>query len=826
MGYPNRTGGASIKHKVGDYVTWGGKRGRIARVSGSRAFVRLIADNRMPTGEEEEVSLAALSPTQPTERRNRSQAGLELRTTSAGTIRARASNDQVVDHYGKVITVESLHDWWEGYKQHRTVSLQHDMDLRGIQGKPQVAVALDIDFTPQLEVSLRVFDEETQKLIQERKIGSVSLEFVPLGEEVRVVNGEEVGFYYRLSSEPEHCGLGLVDIPGVPESDILEIRTMTPSWAYAVVDPVVLSGKVSDPAKIAELRYLPHHNLKTRMVDEDALARSLRDLDTLSVPAEASLSAEEVKRRAVEHLSRHTVNGIAMRSASAKGDDVNKWIKARMNQYIAEGMSEDEARKRATSEYNAQPEVRARVEGTQAFEGFARNSLDLNINVRSEGAQPQEEQQATQQAQPQQQGAQAQQDAQQSAQNGEGQASEDANTQQPNQTNPDVSAEVERQVRAMLAQPENPMAAIAAGLQVRSRKLEPDELLGEVLFRTVARQMDFKQPSAQDRQEVDNILKASGIDTRALTIEGNGTVIREELARQFVVRPQDDIIGRNHFASLPMRGTKKTDFPVFDERGLEFEWNRPETKGSLGNIDDSDPTVGTFSIEVAELNGKTNVPDSFVEFNASGPAYVQGYLLPALRGAAQREEDRAFFLSRGVHPDPRTFEGIMRVTGATVVVASPNGDPYTLDLLSSLLRAMPKAFRKNPRGLGFYLPTALADDHLDELEARKTPMSDAVLERYANIPGPAPVAVYRSVPIFSVPQLPDDETQGSNSDAGTISLLPRTNVAIGDALSIKIEPYRAENFVTKLQIQEFVGLGYQFLDAIVRRPGVRPRSAA
>lgn len=835
--------------------------------------MRLIADNRMPTGEEEEVSLGTLSPIAPTERRDRSQAGLELRTTSAGTLRVRASNDTVVDHYGKVITVESLHDWWEGFSQHRTVSLQHDMDLRGIPGKPQVAVGLSIDFTPQLEVRLRVLDDETKRLIQERKIRSASLEFVPIGEEVRVVNGEEVGFYYRLSSEPEHCGLGLVDIPGVPDSDILEIRHMSPSWAFAVVDPKVLSGEVTDPLQIEQLRYLPHHNLKTRMVDEAALARSLRDLDSLSVPPFASLPPKEVKRRAREHLSRHTVSGIAMRSVSAppygpaKPDpaeptevDVNEWIRARAAQLVAEGMSQEDAQKRAKSEWDSQPQLRARVEGREAFEGFARNSLDLNINLRSDGAQQTQPQQQAQQAQPQNAG-----QGQESGQAGEGQASSTQATQGQNsagngnanqngangsengdgeggaagattpnnaQQNGDPQLEqrtlalVDSRIQALLAQPENPMAAVASGMQIRSSRLEPDEILAEVLFRTVAKQMSFEQPTAQDRQEVDNILKRHGMQARALTVEGNGTVIREELARQFVVRPQDDIIGRNHFASLPMRGTKKTDFPRFDAQGLEFEWNRGQTKGSLSDIDASDPTLDTFPIEVTELNGKTVVPDSFLEFNASGTAFVQSYLLPALRGAAQREEDRAFFLSKGVHPDPSTFQGILAVSGATVVVASADGDPYTLEILGSLLRAMPKAFRKNPTGLGFYLPTSLADDHLDELEARKTPMSDAVLERYANIPGPAPVAVYRSVPIFSVPQLPDDETQGANSDAGTISLLPRNIPAIGDALSIKIEPFRAENFITKLQIQEFVGLGYQWKEAVTRRAGVRPRSAA
>ena len=780
--------------------------------------MRLIADNRSPTGEEEEVRLELLEPIAPTERRDRSQVGLELRTTSAGTIRVRASNDTVVDHYGKVITVEALHDWWEGFQQHRTVSLQHDMDLRGIPGKPQVAVALNIDFTPQLEVSLRVIDEETKKLIGERKIRSASLEFVPLGEEVRVIDGEEVGFYYRLSSEPEHCGLGLVDIPGVPDSDILEIRTMEPSWAFAVVDPLVLSGEVSDPLKIEQLRYFPHHNLKTRMVDEAALARALRDLDSFSVPPGASLPKEEVIRRAREHLSRHTVNGIAMRSLSVPLEaDVNEWLKARAALYVLEGMSEEDAKKRAQKDLDAQPQLRSKLGGKDAFEGFARNSLDLNINVRTDGVPQQEQQAKEQQVQDkpkEEQTKTEEKDEPQGEKKDEGkeERSEEGLEQR-------VSAHVDRHVAAILAQPENPMAAIAGGLQIRSSKLDPDELLAEVLFRTVTKQMQGQQVSAQDRQETENILKRNGISTRALTIEGNGTVIYEELARQFVVKPQPDIIGRNHFNSVPMQGTKKTDFPRFDRAGIGFQWNRSSAVGggSLAQITPSDPTLDTFPLEVTELNGMVPIADSFLQFNTAGAAFVQSYLLPQLRGATQYEEDAKFFLSTGVHPDPATFEGILRVQGGTVVAAT--AAPFNLGMLASLLRAMPVNYRNQTGRLAFYISVPTADDYGDELEDRKTPIGDRTLERYENIPGPMPIGVYRGVPIYSVPHiLPDANNQT------TISLVHRDIPVIGDALSIRIEPFRDRRFVTELQVQEYVGLGYQFPEAIVRRDGVQPRA--
>jgi len=52
----------------------------------------------------------------------------------------------------------------------------------------------------------------------------------------------------------------------------------------------------------------------------------------------------------------------------------------------------------------------------------------------------------------------------------------------------------------------------------------------------------------------------------------------------------------------------------------------------------------------------------------------------------------------------------------------------------------------------------------------------------------------------------------------------RDQPVIGDGLTIRMEPYRQEGFVTKLQLQEFVGLGYQFPTALVRRAGVLPKA--
>jgi len=164
---------------------------------------------------------------------------MTVRAGAGDTLVLRASNDTVVDRYGTIITAEALlRDWWPGYQQHRTVSLQHNLPkLRDIEGRPNVGLATRVDFAPHLEVEVRVLDARTLELVRSGKVTSASLEFVPTEVETRTVAGRQAEIYHRLSSEPEHCGLSLVDVPGVPGADILSIRTLPALWAFAVVDP-------------------------------------------------------------------------------------------------------------------------------------------------------------------------------------------------------------------------------------------------------------------------------------------------------------------------------------------------------------------------------------------------------------------------------------------------------------------------------------------------------------------------------------------------------------------------------------------------------------
>jgi hypothetical protein len=760
--------------------------------------------------------------------RSRSSIALELRRKREGVITLRASNDTIVDHYGTVITVEALHDWWEGFQQHRTVNLQHNLKLRGIEGRPMVGVVTRIDFTPQLEVEVRVFDEATNRLIDDRTITAGSLEFVATQEERRTIGDQEARVYYRLASEPELTGLALVDIPGVPGTDILEVRSLLPSWAYAVVDPRVLSGEVTDPAIIEQLRWLPHHDPETRMTSTELLERAYAELQTITVPAEASLSREQIISRAMAHLDRHKRLGLGMR-ASQEEEIVNKWIQLRVQQYQAEGLSAEEAKAKAKADYQAlSPEVRARIEGGEGNQG------EQN---RQEPPQPPEQRVTPQRDESQQRftpvvvNVNGGQQVEQRAAEGERQTpqgEQGQQSQQNNQIEQQVNAIVDARVQALMRQPENPMAAIASGLQVRSQRMSSDEILSEVLSATVIPQLQRRALDSQALERVNNILQAHGISQRALSIEANATVIYEELARQFVVRPAPDIVFRNHMRSVPMAGTRKADFPRFSRAGLTFEWNRSGltgvgTKDSTDPITESQPTLNTFPIEVTELNGAVPVTDGFLQFNASGTVFVQQYLLPELRAAAQYEEDRAMFLSTGVHPEPATFKGLRNADNATVVASAANGNAFDEPILNSLLRAMPVAFRNNVQQLAFYLPVSIADDLLEIRSARQTMLGDRTLERDSNIPGPQAVAFYRGIPVFAVPQLPTNETQGTATGiASTIYLVHREQPVIGDALTIRIEPYRKPGFQTLIQLQEFVGLGYQWPEAIVRRVGILP----
>lgn len=762
----------------------------------------------------------------------RRRVDLEVRAGEGDTLLVRASNDQIVDHYGTVITAEALlRDWWQGYQQHRTVSLQHNLpELRGVKGQPNVGRAVRVDFTPQLEVEVKVLDPKVLQLVREGKIGSASLEFVPVETERRAYAGaDEAEVYHRLSPEPEHTGLSLVDVPGVPGADLLSVRTLPALWAFAVVDPLVLNGEITDPEQVRQLAWLPHHDTRSHSVDETQLRRALEDLEAgrISIPPFASLTAAQVADRARAHLERHTQLGLgrSQRARPQKEGTVNDWIRARTAQLVAEGVAQAEAEKQAKAAFAAlSPDVRARIEGAEGDDGqpadersgglLARLLGRRNLTIVASDDQPTAgdlvELRSTMEE----------------AEEDEGEGDDAAEG---------LDERIDERVQARLAelarQPENPMAAIASGIRVRSNKLEPEQLLTEVMTRTVFKQLRQQEITAKDRQELDNLLKDHGISERALTIEGNGTVIFEELARQFVVKPSPDIVFRNHFRTLPMAGTKKVDFPRFDRQGLGFQWNRPSQGGSTSAITPTDPTLDTFPIEVSELTGATVVADSFLHFNASGARFVSEYLLPEFRGAAQAAEDAAFWLGTGSHPAPATFRGFRTMTGVTEahpVTGSATGVQFSEDVLNNMLRAMPAAFRGNPSRLAYYLPLARADDFAEIRAARATALGDQYAQDRSTVPGPVAVGRYRGIDVYGIAQLPDDEIfdQDGSVESGTGYLVHRDFVSIGDGLTLRIEAHRQPGFVSRIELQEFVGLGYEWPTAIVRHQGIQAKASA
>lgn len=88
----------------------------------------------------------------------RRRVDLTVRADAGDELLLWAGNGTLADHYGGVITAEALmRDWWAGYQQHRTVSLQHNLpELRGIEGQENIGRATRLDFTPQLEVEVQV----------------------------------------------------------------------------------------------------------------------------------------------------------------------------------------------------------------------------------------------------------------------------------------------------------------------------------------------------------------------------------------------------------------------------------------------------------------------------------------------------------------------------------------------------------------------------------------------------------------------------------------------------------------------------------------------
>jgi len=391
------------------------------------------------------------------------------------------------------------------------------------------------------------------------------------------------------------------------------------------------------------------------------------------------------------------------------------------------------------------------------------------------------------------------------------------------QVQPQAQAQQPVEQRAQQIAPVEPAHAGLAGLQVRAAHgMEPDEeFLAQVLMRSLsAAARGWMTP--QEAQELENVLKSRGLDMRALGIDTTGVVLYEEIARQFTVKALPRTIGRNHWRVVPMRNVKKSTFPSLDATGIPVTWGRRNSTTPTP----SDATAGSFTIEVDNLEAFTEVGDDYVLFNPAGLSFTQQVLIPAIRERLQYAEDEAWFLATGTAPYSTVFTGLLNVTGVTAVAPTgANGDPLTLAKLDELIHAMPAEFADVSK-LAFYLPWERA------LEVQELQIASGINDVAARLmlqggglpPGPAPITVYRGIPVYGVSHLPTNQTVGTSTNASTIFLVNRDVLAIGDAGTLRIEPIRQPGFKTLLQLQEWVGLGYSaWKTAIVRATGVLPK---
>jgi hypothetical protein len=716
---------------------------------------------------------------------------LEVRAAGDDTLYVYASNDTVVDEYGTTITVEGLMDGWlTGFWQHRTISQQHNLDIRELKGLPNIGVATAVDFDPQLKVTIRVTDPEVMARVKSGAITGASLEFVPIETKLITLRGVEAEEICRLSPEPEHCGLTLTDIPAVPGADLIEVRSLPGNWQYAVVDPLALTGE--SPG----VGWFDHHDPVSHRVDPNKLQKCLEDLENgkIDMPKGASLTKEEVSRRALEHLRRHTAIGLGMRSSSApKGEEkMNEWIKMRAAQLVLEGQTEEAAQELANTQWaSLAPEVRSKITGEPTTAKKEAKEIDFNINIDLRTPEDKAKDEALEKT------------------------SRDGEITKLNEEVAKLRAVVEK----TQDEPEEGLANVVYrsvnGSTPKISVTDYREVLAEVFVRTVVPQALGQSP---DRNGVDNVLKAAGLDARTVTIEANSTLVYKELAREFSVKPTDDVVFRNHFRTQDMYGVKERTFPQLDGSTITSQWGRVSTAA----ITESDPTHGSFVLKVDELNTKTVVADSWELFNPQSVGYTKDVLIPEIMRQNALAEEAAFWLSTGIAPYSTQWNGLATVVGKTTVAPATNGTPFDDKTLGKLLRALPSKYRRNS-DLAFYVAVSIGDDWGDILSARQTSGGDTWIQKYANQPGVMPIAEYRGIPIYPVQALPTNQVQGSASNATTVYLVNKRVPIIGDALKVRMEPYRRENFLTAIQLQSFVGLGWNLPEAIVAAPGILPK---
>lgn len=276
-------------------------------------------------------------------------------------------------------------------------------------------------------------------------------------------------------------------------------------------------------------------------------------------------------------------------------------------------------------------------------------------------------------------------------------------------------------------------------------------------------------------------------------LQTNGGELSPEQAATFLRIAIDATVmardGRQEFSR-----SRKFQVARIDFGGRQLHRGSLVTEGSrIDATIRAKPTTGLLELSTETFRGEMPVSDEVFEDNIEGDAHADT-IVAGISEAVGRDIEEIAIKSDtdrtgAEDEDLDGFDGIIAQAQDDFPAGQKldmTGETTAESILKQMWEALPSKYRREPRMLRIWVPTTLADQYMDELAARGTPLGDRVTE------DGVPDMKFRGVPVREVPLF--SGTSNVNTVAvnyETFALLThRRNIVWGFHRRVRLERFR------------------------------------
>jgi len=254
---------------------------------------------------------------------------------------------------------------------------------------------------------------------------------------------------------------------------------------------------------------------------------------------------------------------------------------------------------------------------------------------------------------------------------------------------------------------------------------------------------------------------------------GNG-ILKPTQAKKFMRLVIRESVLLNMVTVRPMSGPKEIH-PRIKLGSRVLRAGREST--ALGVGERVKPEFSSVELDAKLCKGEIRLSDEQLEDNIEQGMFRQT-VMTLMAGAIARDFEELFIQGDVASADPflQILDGVLKQATSHIVDAA--GAPLDSDLLTDMLKTMPKRYHRAKSGMRFLTSIDADFEYRRALAARSTATGDKYLE------GDGPI-VHSGVRVIPIPLFPED--LGPVGDQTTVLLTPPKNIMVGFWRRIRFE---------------------------------------